>query len=85
MTSSPIESIQEHFCDVEDPKQQRKVAHPLINLIFITICGTLYGADGNAQIDWFSQYLDLEKGIPSHDTLGDTFAVIDPEQFGQGF
>lgn len=93
MTPSPIESIQEHFSDVQDPRQQGKVGHPLINLIFITICGTLCGADnwvaieafGNAQVKWLSQYLNLEKGIPSHDTLGDTFAVIDAEQFGQGF
>lgn len=93
MTSSPIESIQEHFSDVADPRQQRKVEHPLINLIFITICGTLCGADnwvaieayGNAQVEWLSQYLNLEKGIPSHDTLGDTFAVLNPEQFRQGF
>lgn len=93
MTPSPIKSIQEHFSDVQDPRQQGKVGHPLINLIFITICGTLCGADnwvaieafGNAQVKWLSQYLNLEKGIPSHDTLGDTFAVIDAEQFGQGF
>lgn len=81
------------FSDVQDARQQGKVGHPLINLIFITICGTLCGADnwvaieafGNAQVKWLSQYLNLEKGIPSHDTLGDTFAVIDAEQFGQGF
>jgi len=27
----------------------------------------------------------LENGIPSHDTLGDVFAVIDTEQFSQCF
>ena len=93
MPPSSIASIQEHFSDVQDPRQQGKVGHPLINLIFITICGTLCGADnwvaieafGNPQVEWLSKYLNLEKGIPSHDTLGDTFAVIDPEQFGQGF
>lgn len=93
MTSSLIESIREHFADVYDPRQQAKVDHPLINIIFITICGVLCGADnwvaietfGHTQIDWLSQYLNLDKGIPSHDTLGKTFAVIDPAQFRQGF
>ncbi len=73
--------------------QQAKVEHPLINIFFITICGVLCGADnwvaieafGHAQLDWFGQYLNLEKGIPSHDTLGKTFAVINPEQFRKGF
>ena len=93
MNSSPTASIHEHFADVQDPRQQGKVEHPLINLIFITICGTLCGADnwvaieafGNAQVEWLSQYLNMERGVPSHDTLGDTFAMIDPNQFGQGF
>lgn len=93
MTSSPVESIHEHFADVKDPRQQRKVEHPLINIIFITICGVLCGADnwvaieefGNAQSKWLGQYLNLENGIPSHDTLGKTFAVIDPDQFRHGF
>ena len=93
MTSSPIESINEHFSDVNDPRQQGKVDHPLINIIFITICGVLCGADnwvaittfGNSQVEWLSQYLNLKNGIPSHDTFGKTFAVIDSEQFGKGF
>lgn len=93
MTPSPVASIHDHFSDVQDPRQQGKVEHPLINIIFITICGTLCGADnwvaieafGNAQMTWLSRYLNMENGVPSHDTLGDTFATINPEQFGQGF
>lgn len=93
MSLSPVESIHEHFAEVNDPRQQGKVDHPLIDIIFITICGVLCGADnwvaieafGNAQAEWLSQYLKLEKGIPSHDTLGKTFAVLDSEQFSKGF
>jgi len=32
---------------------------------------------------WFTELLDLENGIPSHDTFGDVFAVIDTEQFSE--
>lgn len=93
MSSSPINSLQQHFENVEDPRQIGKVDHPLINIIFITICGVLCGADnwvaiaafGNAQREWLSQHLNLEKGIPSHDTFGKTFAVLDREQFSNGF
>ena len=34
---------------------------------------------------WFEQYLSLENGIPSHDTLGRVFSLIDPEQFQTNF
>lgn len=93
MTLAPIESLHEHFAIVKDPRQQSKVKHPLINLIFITVCGTLCGADnwvaiadfGQTQREWLSQYLQLGKEMPSHDTLGDTFAVLNPEQFRAGF
>lgn len=93
MTASPLESLHKHFADVSDPRQAGKVEHPLINIIFITICGVLCGADnwvaieafGNAQVEWLSQFLDLTKGIPSHDTMGKTFALINPDSFRQGF
>lgn len=93
MSPSPIETLQQHFENVEDPRQFGKVDHPLINIIFITICAVLCGADnwvaivefGNAQKEWLSQYIDLKNGIPSHDTFGKTFALIDREQFSAGF
>lgn len=93
MPPSPIETLQQHFENVQDPRQFGKVDHPLINIIFITICAVLCGADnwiaivefGNAQKEWLSQYINLEKGVPSHDTFGKTFALIDREQFSNGF
>jgi len=93
MSPSPIETLQQHFENVEDPRQFGKVDHPLINIIFITICAVLCGADnwvaivefGNAQKEWLSQYIDLKNGIPSHDTFGKTFALIDREQFSNSF
>jgi hypothetical protein len=30
---------------------------------------------------WFEQYLSLEHRIPSYDTFGRVFSLIDPEQF----
>ena len=93
MTSLSLEGIKTHFATVQDPRQFGKVTHPLINIIFITICGTLCGADdwvaiaefGQSQKEWLKKYLDLSSDIPSHDTFGDTFAVINAAQFQQGF
>jgi predicted transposase YbfD/YdcC len=40
---------------------------------------------GKAKIDWFRTFLELPNGIPSHDTFGRVFAVLDPDQFRRGF
>ena len=93
MSLDVVATLKEHFGEVRDPRQPGKVDHPLLNIFFITVCGVLCRADnwaaieafGNAQQEWLSQYLNLAKGIPSHDTLGDTFAMLDREQFSQGF
>jgi predicted transposase YbfD/YdcC len=79
----------EHFKDIEDPRLLRKQLHKLDDIFFITLCAVICGCDGWVAIEkfanikriWFEQYLSLENGIPSHDTLGYIFFLIDPEQF----
>jgi predicted transposase YbfD/YdcC len=93
MKSPLLEGIETHFEEVRDPRQYGKIDYPLINIIFITICGVLCGADdwvaitefAQAQQRWLAKYLDLKNGIPSHDTIGRTFAIINREEFQQGF
>src|SRR5690606_3147553 len=33
--------------------------------------------------EWFSQHIDLENGVPSHDTISRVFNLIKPEEFAQ--
>jgi predicted transposase YbfD/YdcC len=88
----PIEKIQEHFAEVRDPRAIN-VSHRLQDMIVITICGLISGADswteieayGNAKIDWLREMLELPHGIPSHDTLGRVFAQLAPEEIKKGF
>ena len=78
-----------HFANLEDPRVERTKDHPLINIITIAICSVICGANGwtdmelfgNTKYDWLATFLDLKNGIPSHDTFGRVFALIDPEQF----
>jgi len=57
--------------------------------VTIALCGTIAGADDWEEIvqfardrrDWLSGFLDLSEGIPSHDTFGRVFAVLDPVAF----
>ena len=93
MIQVPEAALSTHFANLEDPRVERTKDHPLINIITIAICSVICGADGwtdmelfgYAKQDWLSSFLDLKNGIPSHDTFGRVFEMIDPEQFEAGF
>jgi predicted transposase YbfD/YdcC len=40
---------------------------------------------GKAKEAWFRSFLRLPQGIPSHDTFGRVFSLIDPQEFQMGF
>ena len=78
--------IMEHLSIVPDPRN-RKVKHPLINILFIGLVAALCGADdfvsmaefGESRKDWFAKFLDLSNGIPSHDRFNAVFSMLKPE------
>jgi hypothetical protein len=37
-------SFHHHFQDLQDPRVERTRKHPLINIVFIAVCGVLSGA-----------------------------------------
>lgn len=92
MEKHPVEKLKENFAEVEDPRASNR-RHLLIDIIILAICGLICGADGWVEIEafgkakmwWFKQFLELPNGIPSHDTFGRVFAVIDPQQFRESF
>jgi predicted transposase YbfD/YdcC len=89
MASNGAASFHQHFHDLHDPRVERTRKHPLINIVFIAVCGVLSGANSIAGIhefaldrrSWFARYLDLTNGIPSEDTLGRVLARLDPGAF----
>lgn len=85
-------SIEAHFGIISDPRHHNK-KHKIIDIITLSICATICGADtykdieafGKAKFRWLNRFLELPYGIPSHDTLGRVFAVIDPKEFHDSF
>ena len=86
-------SIMDYFETLEDPRIDRCKRHQLLDIIAIAICAVICGADswvyvelfGKSKLEWFQTFLELPHGIPSHDTFGDVFSRLDPEQFQQCF
>ncbi len=93
MVGNPVATIEKHFGGVEDPRMDRTKLHKLFDILVIAICAVICGADnwvaveewGRAKQAWLSQFLELPNGIPSHDTFGRVFSLLDPEQFGNAF
>lgn len=93
MPENPSATIAERFADLEDPRVDRTKLHPLINILVIALCAAICGADGWVEVElfgeskreWFAKFLDLSNGIPSHDTFGRVFGLLDAEQFQHCF
>jgi predicted transposase YbfD/YdcC len=93
MPKKPLEAIEEHFSKVTDPRKDRTKEHKLIDIIAIAICAIICGAEGwtdienfgNSKVHWLATFLELPNGIPSHDTFGRVFSLINAQQFQLAF
>src|SRR5208283_678314 len=85
-------SLLRYFKDMPDPRGVNKL-HSLSNLIVIAVCAVICGADGWVQVaqfakskrKFFKSFLDLSSGIPSHDTFGRVFSLLNPDAFERCF
>lgn len=86
-------SVKDHFISLSDPRILLKTRHKLIDVIVISLCAVMAGADdwveiaafGKEKKQWFKTFLELPKGIPSHDTFGRVFSLIHPGEFAKCF
>ncbi len=93
MKLRPKITIAAHFSELRDPRIERTKLHKLIDIITITICAVICGADGWNDIElygkckykWLKKFLELPNGIPSHDTFARVFSLLNPEQLQQCF
>jgi predicted transposase YbfD/YdcC len=81
-----IAALKEHFGGLEDPRAQHRIEHLLIDIVLITICAVICGAEswvdlenyGLAKQTWLGSFLALPNGIPSHDTFERVVARLQP-------
>jgi predicted transposase YbfD/YdcC len=89
-----IDQMFSYFAVVHDPRRQHPTTlHSLEAILTITLLATMCGAQnwveieqwGQAHHQWLAEFLDLTHGIPSHDTFGRVFALLDPTKLQQAF
>jgi len=86
-------SLVESFSHIDDPRSDSGKRHDLMEIISIAICAVICGAEGWSDVElfgrskheWLKRFLKLPNGIPSHDTFGRVFSLIDPCQFQKCF
>ena len=70
-----------------DCRQEKKILHKMSDIIAIVFLATLANADEWVAIEIFAKeheqflrrYLELPKGMPSHDTIGRVMAIVSPD------
>jgi predicted transposase YbfD/YdcC len=88
-----VASIIQYFAAISDPRIERSRLHPLASILVVSLIAVICGADsfvaieefGKAKETWLKTFLDLPNGIPSHDTLGRVFAILDPTALEKAF
>lgn len=89
MTTPISTTLLDHFAALRDPRQHAKVLYPLPEILLLVLSSTIAGADdfvettlwGAVHLAFLRRFYPYESGIPSHDTLCDVFAALDPELF----
>jgi predicted transposase YbfD/YdcC len=83
------------FSYLQDNRQEGKVQHKLIDIIFIVISAVICGcndwkeihmwASAETTIVWLKKYIELRNGVPSLSTIGRVFNTLDTKHFQKCF
>ncbi|OYC20744.1 H repeat-associated protein YhhI [Escherichia coli] len=88
-----LKKLMEHISIIPDYRQSWKVEHKLSDILLLTICAVISGAEGwediedfgETHLDFLKQYGDFDNGIPVHDTIARVVSCISPAKFHECF
>jgi predicted transposase YbfD/YdcC len=88
-----IEDIVDYFDELEDPRTDINIKHPLVSVVVIAMMAVLAGANGPTAIakwaklkkDFLVQALPLPNGVPCKDVFRGVLSLLKPETFQRCF
>jgi len=83
----------DHFATIDDPRDVRRIAHPLAEILLLVVCGTIADCDdydhiaawGEAHLDVLRRHLPYEHGTPGGRWLTILMNRINPALFSAAF
>ena len=90
---SRLAALLEHFSQVEDARDVRRILHPLPEVLLLVVCGTIADCDdyediaawGAAHLDFLRQHLPYVHGVPGERWLTILMNRVNPALFADAF
>src|SRR5580658_7496879 len=88
-----VEDIVDYFDELEDPRTDINIKHPLVSVVVIAMMAVLAGANGptaiakwaNLKSEFLLQVLPLPHGMPCKDVFRAVLSLLKPEAFQKCF
>lgn len=88
-----LATLLDHFARVEDPRDVRRILHPLPEILLLVVCGTIADCDdyediaawGASHLDLLREFLPYEHGVPGERWLTILMNRINPTLFAAAF
>lgn len=90
---SRLTALLDHFGAIEDPRDVRRILHPLREVLLLVVCGTIADCDdydaiadwGAAHLDFLRRHLPYAHGVPGGRWLTILMNRINPALFSAAF
>lgn len=90
---SRLAALLDHFAQVEDPRDVRRILHPLPEILLLVVCGSIADCDdyediaawGAAHLGFLREHLPYEHGVPGERWLTILMNRINPALFAAAF
>jgi DDE_Tnp_1-associated len=92
-SKSRLKSLLDHLGRVDDVREPWRVAHPLREVLFLVVCGTICDCEdydtiadwGEQHLDFLRRFLPFDHGVPGGLWLTILMNRIDPVLFSEAF
>ena len=91
--TSRLSVLLEHLSTINDPRDVRRILHPLAEILFLVVCGTIADCDdyddiaawGEAHLEFLRRHLPFTHGVPGWRWLTILMNRVSPELFQAAF